>query len=90
MWPVPIKIPPGLLCVVADDFRYDRQWLACSHHPWKLLEGVEVEGATFDVAVKGGQVLSELPLHRSDSLIFLYFLHVLVENLLKTISYKKP
>lgn len=57
MWPVPIKMPPGLLCVVADDFRDDRQWLACSHHPWKLLEGVEVEGATFEVAVKGGQVL---------------------------------
>lgn len=52
MWPVPIKMPPGLLCAVADDFRDDRQWLACSHHPRKLLEGVEVEGATFEVAGK--------------------------------------
>lgn len=56
MWPVPIEMSPGLLGAVADDVGDDRRRHACSHHPWKLLEGVGVEGASFDVAVKGGQV----------------------------------
>lgn len=56
MWPVPIKVSPGLLRAVGDDLRDGRQWHACSRHPRELLEGVGVEGASFEVAVKGGQV----------------------------------